>query len=358
MTTTVTVEWQDQFSGELGEEWDALASRARSDLPFHAARFISAAIAMAGNESAPRILLVRREVDGELVGGLMLGLAIERIGPFRRSVIRSLSFRRYDLTSSLIDPTAAAPVVEAMASALEARRIAGWQFDVRGVVDSDPVLSSLPGGWLIDKPSPLRVASLKPECSWESVIQNGHQRRELRRVFRALERDTAFTVRWAEGAMEAREYVDRFAVMHLAQQEGRRRTCAFASPAARAGLRELLADWVPAGAADIGIVVTAAGATLATYILLHKGRRTWAYRTTYDAEWKRYAPGAILLTAAIERAVARRSSSYDFGWGDEPYKSHWSEEAGHAVRLYASPPRFRQLGYRLLARLRRMQAAD
>lgn len=352
MNSALVASWYDAFPRALQEEWEALAVRAATDSPFQTASFIRAAIAMAGTESVPAILMLRRADDNLLVGALALGRAIARIGPFSQPVFQSLSFRRFDLTALMFDPHHADLVTAAAAAALESKRLSGHEISLYGVPGSSPLLCCMPTTFRQRVAGPLWNADLRSAGGWEDVIRVAHQRRDIRRREKLLVREHgAYTVVWATEPTEANAMASDFVALHSVQQAAKGRKSVFASAIAASALSDYLAEAVPAGSADVGTLRLDDGRVLAAEILLYSRDMAYRYRTTYDMTWSRYGPGNILLGASVDRVIGRGYPTFELGWGTEPYKANWGTSVGAVCRVQAAPPRHRAIGYRVLRRL-------
>lgn len=350
MSDHCTVETHETMSPALRAEWLGLLTRRGWSTPFEHPDFVAASVAMSAGESCPMILTARAAGDGALRGILALGQMKQRFGPLRMSTLRSVSLHRHDLTTTLADAEWTTRVSRAFAAHLIRLVGRGLQVRVRGIPGSDPLLAELGEAWLFDLPSPLREADLRGRASWEAVILDGHQRREIGRAGRRLARTLGWDVHWAGTADESRAGFREFSTLHADQLARRGRANYFSSTTVNEALEALLAEWVPRGWADVGTLRLGDGTPIAAYILFHSDQHTWAYRTCFALEWGRHAPGALMLAAAVDRAIARGSERYDFGWGDQSYKRHWSTVVGTVIRLTTNPG-VRQLPFRALSKL-------
>jgi len=350
MSDHCTVETHETIGPALRAEWLGLLARRGWSTPFEHPDFVQASAAMAAGESCPMILTARAAGNGTLRGILALGQVKQQLGPLRMSTLRSVSLHRHDLTTTLADAEWTGRVSRVFADHLVQLVGRGHQVQVRGIPGSDPLLAELGEEWRFDLPSPLRQADLGGRQSWEAVILDGHQRREIGRAGRKLARTRGWQVCWAEAEDDTRTFFREFSALYADQQVSRDRANYFGSAAVNAALEALLVEWVPRGWADVGTLRVGDDTPIAAYVLFHSDRHTWAYRTCFALEWGRHAPGALMLAAAVDRAIARGSERYDFGWGDQSYKRHWSAVVGTAIRLTAGAG-VRQLPFRALAKL-------
>ncbi|GJD94472.1 hypothetical protein OCOJLMKI_1674 [Methylobacterium iners] len=71
--------------------------------------------------------------------------------------------------------------------------------------------------------------------------------------------------------------------------------------------------------------LTVGGAVVACHWGLILEGRFYLILTTYDADWKRFSPGAIHHEALIRWCHARGMAAFDFGVGDEAYKGDYCD---------------------------------
>ncbi len=346
----------DELDSVLEREWLDLQDAAASWHPMLHPDFLRAAIAMARPDSTPMILAARSQ--GRLLGVLALGSTLSRIGPFTLRRVRPISAGRHDLSVVLACPEDMASVSHAFGTMLERLRRRGREVVLYGVPSAAPLLGHVPLDFKQRASGPLWFADLGSAASWEDVILVPHQKRDIRRREKLLIREHGrHTVAWATDADQALAMTREFVALHAAQQLGKGRTSAFAPDAAASGLATYLAGAVPVGAADISALRMADGRVLASEILLYSRDVAYRYRTTYDMSWSRYGPGNLLLAASVDRVIGRGYSTFELGWGIEPYKANWGRAAGEVCRVLAAPPRHRGFGYRLIRRLRQHREA-
>jgi CelD/BcsL family acetyltransferase involved in cellulose biosynthesis len=72
-------------------------------------------------------------------------------------------------------------------------------------------------------------------------------------------------------------------------------------------------------------------------LCLECGGRTYVLKGGYDPAFRAYAPRTILLHDSLERAFARRMSSYEFLGTDEEYKQRWATGMRERHRFQAFP---------------------
>lgn len=73
-----------------------------------------------------------------------------------------------------------------------------------------------------------------------------------------------------------------------------------------------------------GYVLDHNGQSLGALIAFHLQRRGYFYQMGWTASKAVASPGALLLSDAIEQAVAEKLTVFDFLQGSEPYKSRWA----------------------------------
>ncbi len=298
--------------------------------PFSQMDFLAACSAAVAPDTRPMVLAAYSGND--LVGVLPLGRQARHVGPIETGLITSIAPRLVDLTMAILRPEAVQDAIAALSGEIRRIRQQANEIDIRYVASNDPLLHQLLAGNRIAERRQRRASMLGAE--WQQSISDGHQRREIQRCRRRLA-EAGAKLSWASNSTQVADYMEMFGALHGGQQALlERRPSLFASPMVRRELGQVLSRWCSTGAADIGLLMIDDN-VLAGYILFHNGATTWAWRTSHDQRWRNMGPGAVMLSAAVERAIERGSGTYDFGVGDEQYKSAWSVPSGEALRIAA-----------------------
>ena len=80
------------------------------------------------------------------------------------------------------------------------------------------------------------------------------------------------------------------------------------------------------------------GALIACLMALFERDAARLYMQGYDPEWARCSPGAQLVGAALEQAIAENKGVADFMRGREPYKYYWGSRDVPTYRLQIISP--------------------
>jgi CelD/BcsL family acetyltransferase involved in cellulose biosynthesis len=303
----------------------------------------------------PDPVLLRAEVDGTLVG-----LAL-----FNRRR------RRLHLTESG-DAALDAPFVEHNAPLLSAAAggdalaemlRAAWQAGAtRRLVLSGvpPAVLDAAGGAVLRWQE-----RLAPRVLLEAVRRGGgdylgtrsaNARYQLRRSARAYARDGEVMLRRAEDVPHALDWLEGLIGLHEASWHARGKPGAFATPFLRQFHQALVARALPRGEVDL-LRVTAGEAVVGYLYNFRLRGQVLAYQSgldhaTADAHRK---PGLTCHAMAIEQALARGDSVYDFLAGADRYKRSLAN--AEVPLLWAElVPRWSALG--LAARLARRWRRD
>jgi CelD/BcsL family acetyltransferase involved in cellulose biosynthesis len=90
---------------------------------------------------------------------------------------------------------------------------------------------------------------------------------------------------------------------------------------------------------------------IATQFGLYRRQRCYMIRTAYDEEFKRFAPGSLLLWRLIEHLInTEQMQFFDLLIGDEAYKKNWTNCRRPRLDLLAFPQGLRGASWRALDR--------
>jgi CelD/BcsL family acetyltransferase involved in cellulose biosynthesis len=104
------------------------------------------------------------------------------------------------------------------------------------------------------------------------------------------------------------------------------RTEAFHQALAR---RFLARDW-------LGLYVLEVDGAPAAALLGYEYHGVFSYyQAGFDPAWAEQGVGGVLMGCVIEDAIRRRLREFDFLRGEEPFKSHWTQQQRHTRALRA-----------------------
>ncbi|MAZ16864.1 GNAT family N-acetyltransferase [Mycolicibacterium poriferae] len=157
---------------------------------------------------------------------------------------------------------------------------------------------------------------LRPWTEIEAELATAKSRRRLREKFRAMEKLGDCAIRQASGAAEIRHCAEVLMDWKYGQLAGTGATNPFADDAYRAFFLSICER----GVAELhGVFLE--GEPVALTCLLVDTDRTTLYQTGFATSYGRYSAGRILNTALMKHAAERGARFFDFGYGDEDYKS-------------------------------------
>ncbi len=163
----------------------------------------------------------------------------------------------------------------------------------------------------------------------ESTLARLAKKRDVPRLRRRLEERSSVEYQRHDDSPEAFETMLDFqrSVRDAGEEQGlfssRRSTefarCAFAALAAE-GVAELA-------------VLRADGAPFAFGLGYVAGSRYVGHKLAYDADFKKFGPGLMMIDALAADALGRGLVEYDMGRGASTYKQHWCNHQRNAVSL-------------------------
>lgn len=153
---------------------------------------------------------------------------------------------------------------------------------------------------------------------------SANTRQMIRRSMRLYERQGPIEFRTASSIGEAEGFLCRLEALHQTYWASRGKPGAFSFPIFRRLHRDLVRQALPAGA--VRLCSVAAGGVEIGYLYNFAWRgRVYAYQSgfRYEAD-NRHKPGLVSHCKAIEEALSRGDSIYDFMAGDRQHKASLS----------------------------------
>nr|WP_237182630.1 GNAT family N-acetyltransferase [Roseomonas marmotae] len=186
------------------------------------------------------------------------------------------------------------------------------------------------------------------------ATRSSNTRHQLRRSARAFAEDGAVVLRRAETVPQALEWLEGLIRLHETSWQARGRPGAFASPYLLRFHRQLIAQALPRGEVDL-LRVTAGEAVVGYLYNFRLRGQVLAYQSGLDhaTAGLHRKPGMTCHALAIEQALARGDTVYDFLAGADRYKRSLAND--EVPLLWAEMvPRWSPLGLgaRLLRRWR------
>jgi CelD/BcsL family acetyltransferase involved in cellulose biosynthesis len=187
-----------------------------------------------------------------------------------------------------------------------------------------------------------RPPYLDLDGNWEDyeATRSGKLRRDLDRRLRLLEQEGSVSVDVSDGSDRLDELLaEGFSVEGSGWKseqgtaiESRPETRSFYSEVARSGAK---AGWLRLAFLRLD------GRPVGFQFGLESGGCYYFLKGGFDVAFLRFAPGKLLLRAMLQRSFASGLVRFDFGGGDEAFKSEWTDSSRELIRLDAlasSPP--------------------
>ncbi|MEO8287339.1 MAG: GNAT family N-acetyltransferase [Chloroflexota bacterium] len=253
-------------------------------------------------------------------------LMVRRQGPVRK--LEFIGTGLSDYGDFLVDPASAQGSLEAIFTYLK-RHHGGWDIaDWDEIPPDSPLLSYLGTNRMaglhaaLIPQTPCAVISLP--ATWEEYVSGLPRKRRyylgsFPRKFLS-ENNGELHVTTAE--QDAAEAVATFYGLHMARWADKDDSLSSEhnDPAFVPFLQEACTRLAGLGWLEI-VSLSANGQTVASSINFLLGNRWNSYMKGFDPEWSKARPGTVLDALRVKQAVALRATEFDFGRGDEPYKS-------------------------------------
>ena len=171
---------------------------------------------------------------------------------------------------------------------------------------------------------------------WESFLaeMKPDRRRQLRRRRRRLEEMGEVTLDVRDGTEQLDRSLTEFIEIEGSGWKGEAGT-AIRSQQALTSFYEEVIRW----AAERGELRLAFlrvdGRAIAAHLYLQSFEVLYRFKSGYDEDWSKQAPGMLLTGAMLERSFDERLKLYDFLGGGESHKLDWQADARPLVRLHA-----------------------
>lgn len=172
----------------------------------------------------------------------------------------------------------------------------------------------------------------KRDAVLSSLMGKNHSRRRKNKLQKAGQ----VRFRHLQTQQEAETYLNDFFRHHVRRHAVIGRRSAFAGPKSRQFVRTLIERLGPA--VRFG-VLELDGRPLAWHFGFEVNGKFLLYQHTFDLDASDYTPGELLLWNLFEYAKDHVAREFDFGSGDEPYKSRFANHSRETFCLFLEPPR-------------------
>lgn len=163
---------------------------------------------------------------------------------------------------------------------------------------------------------------LRPWAEIETELATAKSRRRLREKLRAMEKLGECAIRQASGSAEIRHAAERL----MDWKSGQLAATGATNPFNNNNYRTFFLSICERGVAQLhGIFID--GEPVALTCLLVDDAGTTLYQTGFDPAYGRHSAGRILNATLMKDASERGARFFDFGYGDEDYKSAICDDA-------------------------------
>lgn len=163
---------------------------------------------------------------------------------------------------------------------------------------------------------------LRPWAEIEAELATAKSRRRLREKLRAMQKLGECAIRQAAGAAEIRHCAEQL----MAWKKDQLAVTGATNPFADEAYRAFFLSICERGVAELhGVFLD--GEPVALTCLLVDPAGTTLYQTGFDPSHGRHSAGRILNVELMKNAAERGARFFDFGYGDEDYKSAMCDDA-------------------------------
>lgn len=175
----------------------------------------------------------------------------------------------------------------------------------------------------------------KNDRAFDSLMGKHHTRRRRNK----LQKSGQPRFRHFETQEEAEAHLSDFFRHHIRRFAATGRQSRCACPEFRQFLRALLEQMSPTEGLRFG-VLELDSRPLAWYYGFEANGKFLLYQHTFDVDASDFTPGELLLWNLLAHAKDHAIREFDFGTGDELYKSRFSTEQRKTFSVFFEPPRF------------------
>lgn len=286
---------------DLGPDWDDLVSRASSNVFMNPAGL---AAAQSTGFADIRMLTAWAEENGrrKLVG--LWALQWRRFAPLWPAVLEALPYTYAFLSSPVVDPGCADAVMAAFLDSIEdsplPRVLNLPSLDAEG-----PAYAALLKALAARGTEPLVLSAFaRPHVTRDAgVKRSGSTRKKLRQDWNRLCGLGTVEVVNERAVAAVDKAFEAFLVLEQASWKGARGTAMLSDPEDAAFVRQLLHRLAARGDASVA-ELRVNGAVIAAQVLMYCGRTAYTWKTSFDAAYARYSPGALLVDRLTEQLLA------------------------------------------------------
>jgi len=175
--------------------------------------------------------------------------------------------------------------------------------------------------------------------SWESYLATlgAEHRYNFNRKWKRINRDYVVQFEQVRTEEQCRESIDLVVALHNMRWRERGGSNAFHTRGLVEFHRELSQIALKRGWLRLYVLRLDGKPAAGLYGFLYH-RTFYFYQSGFDAVYDKYSVGLVTMGLVIKRAIEEGAEEFDLLHGDEPYKSHWSNDIRELGRLELYPP--------------------
>jgi CelD/BcsL family acetyltransferase involved in cellulose biosynthesis len=278
--------------------WEELVQRAPTNVfmspaaldAVHAAQFARVHVLLAWRDNAG---------TKQLVG--IWALRERRLAPGWPTLLSAPPFNYAFVSNPVADPRFLTDIVAAFLAAIAAHptlpKLIRISYLDAGSETGAAVLQAVSSNGI----QALRLAEReRPFASKEvNLKQSGSTRKKLRQDGNRLAATGSVDIVNDRNEEAVRQAFETFLSMELNSWKGKRGTALLSSHKDAAFVRNLIADLAARGNASVALL-RVDGRAVAAQVLLYSGRMAYTWKTSFDTDYARYSPGALLIEKLTE----------------------------------------------------------
>jgi hypothetical protein len=293
---------------ELQEELEFLSNRAMEPNIFFSARLLAPAMPRVEDKQV-RFALIRDDSDARSRLRLLMPFTVEKPGfAVGAPIIRTWANPFGPLGTPLVDAEDAAETIDNLLDVLASPRARLPSVVVVPDVRLNGRFVQLARAVAISRDLPVTVTDpfrrpmLESNLDGESYLKHAvspHHFREMRRLWRRLERlgDLRYSV--ARQAEEVRVRMEEFLALEAKGWKGRKRSALVSDRYRAAFAREAITNLAEVDAVRVH-TIDLDGRAIASIIVFLMAGEAYTWKTAYDEDFSPYSPGKLLITQLTE----------------------------------------------------------
>lgn len=293
---------------ELQEELEFLSNRAMEPNIFFSARLLAPAMPRVEDKQV-RFALIRDDSDARSRLRLLMPFTVEKPGfAVGAPIIRTWANPFGPLGTPLVDAEDAAETIDNLLDVLASPRARLPSVVVVPDVRLNGRFVQLARAVAISRDLPVTVTDpfrrpmLESNLDGESYLKyavSPHHFREMRRLWRRLERlgDLRYSV--ARQAEEVRVRMEEFLALEAKGWKGRKRSALVSDRYRAAFAREAITNLAEVDAVRVH-TIDLDGRAIASIIVFLMAGEAYTWKTAYDEDFSPYSPGKLLITQLTE----------------------------------------------------------